>query len=260
MKEIKAIMKQFNEKAILEYHGVIDSTNIRAKALAKEGATCGSLIIADKQTQGKGRLGKVWNSPKDASISMSMLLRPQIEPDKVSAITLVAGISISEAISHTTGLEAKIKWPNDIVINAKKVCGILTEMHTSQGQVGYVVVGVGVNVNIDHFDEQLPYATSLKLEAQRIFDREMIIQEYLKVFFKYYKVYIQEGFEKLREKYKANCINLNRQVIISSGKEKFEGLVKDIDKEGSLIILDGKGEERTVFTGEVSVRGLYGYV
>ena len=135
----------------IKYYSEIGSTNEEAKKLARDNAKEGTLVIADKQVSGKGRLGKVWDSPRGTGIWMSLILRPHIMPSEAGQLTLIAGLNMCEAIEKITGLKAEIKWPNDIIINSKKVCGILTEMSAELEQIKYVIVGIGVNVNNSHF-------------------------------------------------------------------------------------------------------------
>lgn len=260
MKGLEAVLKSFDTQAQIEYYDTIDSTNIRAKAWAKEGASTGCLVIAKEQTLGKGRLGKSWESPKDDGIWMSLIVRPDIVASKASLLTLITGLSLCETISCVTGLEAKIKWPNDIVVNEKKVCGILTEMQAETGYVKYVIIGIGINVNVEKFPKELPYATSLKLEGHTTYDKKAIIKKFLEIFYIYYNQYKAYGFSDMRKTYIKKCINMHKKVNISNAKQKFVAFVKDIDEEGALIVEDEQGTEHTIFTGEVSVRGLYGYV
>lgn len=246
---------------IVERHDKIDSTNIRAKEWAKSGAAEGCIVLADTQSAGKGRLGRTWLSPKGTGIWMSIVLRPHIRLQQIPQITLVAGMSMRKAISDITGLEAKIKWPNDIVVGEKKVCGILTEMAAKANQVEYVVVGIGVNVNNKSFDDTIPHATSLTLEGGCTYDREEIIKQFAQIFEEYYEVFLQTGnLSALMKEYKDHCINLDKQVRISNNQEDYIAYVEDVDSNGSLIIKRADGRCETIFTGEVSVRGLYGYV
>lgn len=245
----------------LEYYEEIDSTNIRAKAWAKEGAKEGSIVIADYQNAGKGRLGRVWLSPKATGIWMSLILRPMLLPIEIPQITLVAGLSMCKAIQNLTGLDAKIKWPNDIVVNKKKVCGILTEMSATEKEISYVVVGIGVNVNNQTFDSSIPYATSLAAEGKSYYQREQIIKRFAEIFEKQYELYTQDrSLKSILKEYKNNCITLNKEVRISNTHEEYTAYIEDINTDGSLIITRSDGRCETIFSGEVSVRGLYGYV
>ena len=172
--EIKSLMEtEWAGKEVL-YFDEIDSTNNRAKELGEKDGTHGTLLVADRQVAGKGRRGRVWESPKGISIYMTILLRPQLIPTKAPMLTLVMAQSVAEGIRDVTGMEVGIKWPNDIVMNKKKVCGILTEMSTEIDYINYVVIGVGINVNQKSFDEELKD----KAEYQAPILRELIVAKY----------------------------------------------------------------------------------
>lgn len=245
----------------LEYHETINSTNIRAKEWAKQGAKEGSLVIAEYQSAGKGRLGRTWLSPKGEGIWMSLILKPFLEISKIPQITLVAGLCMSQAIQKVTGLKTEIKWPNDIVVNNKKIAGILTELSASTNSINSVVVGIGVNVNNQVLDTSIPYATSLALEGNKVYEREEIIKEFLNLFEVNYEQYIKEkSIVFLLADYKERCVNLNKEVIILNNQQEYIGYVQNINDEGSLEVRKLDNTIETIFTGEVSVRGLYGYV
>lgn len=246
---------------IIEYYEEIDSTNTRAKEWAKEGAQAGSMVLAEMQNSGKGRLGRLWVSPSGVGIWMSIILRPDVMPVNVPQVTLVAGLSMCKAIRQVTGLEAQIKWPNDIVVASKKVCGILTEMSATMEKVNYVVVGVGVNVNTTEFDESIPYASSLAREGQKQYEREEIIKAFAEIFEEDCKLFEEDkSLKNILKEYKDYCITLNKEVRISNNQVDYIAYVEDISEDGSLIIKKQDGTYEKVFAGEVSVRGLYGYV
>ena len=259
LQKIKQSCSSFMGKEI-EFYEEIDSTNIRAKNWSQEGAQEGSLVIAEMQNAGRGRMGRHWSSPKGEGIWMSLIVRPHIDIEKISQITILAGLSMCASIREETGLNVGIKWPNDLVVNNKKICGILCEMvKTTEGPA--VIIGIGVNVNSKQFPDDLPYATSLYLASQKVFSRETIIEKFLSDFEKRYKVYIQTcSLVKFIEEYKNLCINLNNEVKIIEKQEEFMGVVKDIDEDGRLIIEKEDGHIRHILSGEVSVRGLYDYV
>ncbi|MGL6173480.1 MAG: biotin--[acetyl-CoA-carboxylase] ligase [Cellulosilyticaceae bacterium] len=257
-------IKNLNTKYMgkeLEYHKTIDSTNIRAKEWAKEGAKEGSLVIAEYQSAGKGRLGRTWLSPKGEGIWMSLILKPLLEISKIPQLTIVAGLCMSQAIENVTGLKVEIKWPNDIIINNKKIAGILTELSASSNNINSVVVGIGVNVNNQEIDSTIPYATSLTLEGNKVYEKEEIIKEFLDLFEVNYEQYIKEkSIAFLLEEYRMRCVNLNKEVKIISNKKEYIAYVQNINDEGSLEVRRLDGNIETIFTGEVSVRGLYGYI
>lgn len=255
------------------YHfETIDSTNKKAAELAREGAAHGTLITADAQKAGMGRRGRNWSSEKDAGIYMSMLLRPEIGADKASMITLVAALAVERVIAKVCEDVVKkeatvvtdlprIKWPNDIVLNKKKICGILTEMALNGTEIDYVIIGIGINVNNKDFPEEISdTASSLFLELGKEIDREMLITEVWKQFAVYYELFMQTGdLSLLREEYEAVLINKGKKVKVLDPLGEYVGIAKGITNTGELIV-DTEGNLRYVSGGEVSVRGIYGYV
>lgn len=243
------------------YYEETDSTNSRAKEWAKQGALDGSIVIADKQCAGRGRNGKVWTSPSGVGIWMSIILRPLLEAQELAPLTLITGLAMCEAIEEVTGVETKIKWPNDLVVKDKKLCGILCEMQATQKGVQHVIVGIGVNVNTEAFDVSLPYATSLYKVTGHQYNREQIIDAFCNVFEKYYRHYHDtKSFGDFKEKYEDKCITLNNKVKIIDNQQNYEAYAQHISEEGHLVILKEDGQTEEVYAGEVSVRGLYGYV
>ena len=258
---------------VKRYHyETINSTNKKAKALALEGAVHGTLVTADAQEAGVGRRGRSWSSEKEAGIYMSMLLRPSIQTQKASMLTLVAALATQRALVHLchgvmkdakeykTGQPA-IKWPNDIVLNKKKICGILTEMSLTGTEIDYVVIGIGINVNNKDFPEEISEtASSLFLELGKEMDRELLIKEVWKQFDVYYKQFLQTGdLSPLKDEYERVLINKEEKVKVLDPLGEYTGLAKGITNTGELIV-DTEGELRYVSGGEVSVRGIYGYV
>ncbi|MGN0297583.1 MAG: biotin--[acetyl-CoA-carboxylase] ligase [Lachnospiraceae bacterium] len=244
------------------YYREIDSTNEEAKRLAKREDAHGLLVSADIQTGGKGRMGRSWKSPLGTNIAMSLILKPNILTQRVSMLTLVAALSVSQAIDEVTGLKSQIKWPNDIVVNGKKVCGILTEMSADMDQIYYVIVGIGINVNLEEFPEEIvKTATSLKLETGRLISRSEVIAVCLKYMEKNYSKFLEhQSMKLLLEEYQERLVNVGNQVrVLAPGKE-YTGISQGIDEWGELLVEDEMGELHHVISGEVSVRGIYGYV
>lgn len=232
----------------------IGSTNEQAKTMHQEKE--GSVFICEVQNQGKGSRGRGWVSPRGTGIWLSVLLKPEIDISRVSQITLVAGL----ALCKTIGMGAKIKWPNDIVIGAKKVCGILTEMNAEPDMVNYVVCGIGVNVNTEKFDDEITHrATSMYMESGEKQGRNEIISRLLNNFEHYYKMFLKGGFKAIADEYKENCTTLGREVSVIFKSETVLGKAVGVDDNGSLVVETEKGKI-SVTSGEVSVRGIYGYV
>lgn len=245
----------------LIYLDTVDSTNAKVKQLAAEGYPNGTLVVADAQTAGRGRRGRVWESPAGNSIYMSLLLKPEIHPDNASMLTLVAALALAKAISETVKQPAYIKWPNDIVMNRKKVCGILTEMSLQSGGIEYIVVGVGINVHTEAFPEELSHmATSLFLETGAHCNRLELIMAVWEAFEYYYEIYLQtQDLSNLVNEYNVHLVNRNQMVRVLDPKEPFEGEAIGITAGGELIVDTMEGR-KYVSSGEVSVRGIYGYV
>ncbi len=240
---------------------VVDSTNTKAKQLAEEGCPAGALVVAERQEAGKGRRGRDWDSSAGSGIYMTLVLRPDIRPDNASMLTLVAALAVSTAIENRAGVSAGIKWPNDIVLNGKKVCGILTEMSAQSDYVNHIVVGIGINVHNEAFPEELAQtATSLWRETGMHCNRAALIGEVLWQFEHFYKIYLRtQDLSALAEEYNSRLVNLHRKVNVLDPEKPFEGIAAGITPRGELIVDTDEGS-RLVSAGEVSVRGIYGYV
>lgn len=246
----------------LVFHKETGSTNLDAKKLAEEGAPEGTLVVADQQNAGRGRRGRVWVSPAGESIYMTVLLRPECEPGKVSSVTLVMALAVMEAVRELTDEECGIKWPNDVVMNKKKVCGILTEMSMDMDAVHYVVIGTGINVNQNGFEAEISQtATSLALEIGSIQNRNQLVARIMYFFEQNYTIYKETyDMEGLVDKYNHFLINRGKEVKVLDPKGEYEGVALGIDNKGQLLVKKRDGEVVEVYAGEVSVRGIYGYV
>ncbi|MBO5060750.1 MAG: biotin--[acetyl-CoA-carboxylase] ligase [Clostridia bacterium] len=234
------------------YFKSTESTNLEAKRAAN--VPDRSLFIADTQLGGRGRLGRKWSSPAGCGIWMSLYLKPKIAAASVSQLTLAAGLAVARAIPTS-----RIKWPNDVLMSNKKVCGILTEMSAEMDRVNYVVVGIGINVNNEVFGiDLIDKATSIYRETEKKTDREELLSKVLKEFFAIYDEFLKGGFASFRDEYKKLSATLSKEVIIIKNGEEQLARAVDINENGELIVeIDGKRE--IVNSGEVSVRGLLGY-
>lgn len=244
------------------YYDETDSTNNRAKEAGNNKEPHGTLFVADMQMAGKGRRGRVWKSPSGSSIYMTILLYPDIPPVKAPQLTLIMAIAVAEGIREITGLETKIKWPNDIVVNGKKICGILTEMSTEIDYINHVVIGIGINVNMESFPEDIAKtATSLRIEAGKEFRRFELIAAIMEHFEKAYEAVCEAGSLKpIMEDYNRLLVNCGRRVRVLEPEHEYDALALGIDKTGELQVECEDGSRKSVFAGEVSVRGIYGYV
>ena len=243
------------------YYELIDSTNDKAKELSWEQQ--GTVMVAEEQNNGKGRLGRQWISPRGKGIWMSVLLKPEVDPMKVSKLTLVAAAAIHKAFGNM-GISSSIKWPNDIIINNKKVCGILTEMNCELNLINYVVLGIGINVNFEKEDipaDLLDRATSLKIELDKDISRQKLFANILNEFEVLYKDFIENhNGEKTINICRENSILIGKEVQIIRGNDIKIGKAIDINIDGELVIEYENGEIENIYSGEVSIRGLYGYI
>lgn len=251
----------------LYYVDSTGSTNTDAKRFAEEGDPHGTTVVADMQTAGKGRRGRKWQSPSGINNYFTILLKPDFAPDKASMLTLVMALSVAEAIEEVTELKAEIKWPNDIVVNKKKVVGMLTEMSTTpeMDEIQYVVVGVGVNVNmgsIEEFpDEIRETATSLRIESGKQINRAVLVEHILERFEQNYEKFEQTlDLSGLLDAYQSHLVNVDAQVRVLDPAGEYTGISHGINTTGELIVEKEDGSIVNVYAGEVSVRGLYGYV
>lgn len=243
------------------YMPVMDSTNTQAKRMGEEGAEHGTLVVTECQTAGRGRRGRTWESPK-GNVYFTVLLRPDVEVSRASMITLVSALALAKAIEQVTNLQVQIKWPNDVVANGKKLCGILTESSTDLEYINYLVVGIGVNMNQTEFPEEIAgKASSLLLELGHSVNRSEVLGAFLNQFEKYYEIFIEtENMSNLVDIYNEMLVNCGREVkIIEKDKESVLKAV-GIDENGGLLVEDKDGNIESIISGEVSVRGLYGYV
>ena len=244
------------------YFDRTDSTNIQARLAGEAGAPHGTLAVAEIQDGGRGRRGRNWISPAGVGIWMSLLLRPGISPISASTLTLVMALAAQKGIKEATGIESQIKWPNDLVLNKKKICGILTEMGTEFMEIRYVVMGTGINVNQEDFPEEIrKTATSLYMETGKKYHRSRIIERILEALEEYYGIFVQtEDMSALLEEYNEKLVNRGQEVCVLDPKGEYRGLCRGITKTGGLLVELPDGTVTEVISGEVSVRGVYGYV
>ena len=270
------ILRQLNTKwaaCNIIYKEVTESTNNDAADLSRDGAENGTLVVADRQIKGRGSRGRSWETPPGSNIAMSLIIRPTAPADRISMLTLVMGLSIAEGIdlalsqSGYEGSCCRIKWPNDIVIGNRKVCGILTELHMyPDNRIRDVVIGVGINVNMTDFPEEIrDMAGSLLTETKKRVDRSLVVARCMECFEEnYFKYQMNYDLSLLKDQYESRLVNRDERVRVLDPKGEYEGLALGIDRFGALEIEvqgdDGGSRIRSINAGEVSVRGLYGYV
>ena len=246
----------------LMVYDVTDSTNTRLKLAGEQGAPHGSVAVANAQEAGKGRLGRHWETPKGSALAFSMLLRPQIQPENASMLTLVAALAVSRAIDEFAGIKTQIKWPNDIVYQGKKLCGILTEMSADMDQIHYVIVGIGINVQMTDFPKEIQNtATSLKLETRKTLLRNELLAKVLEEFEVLYEQFVSaESLKNLKAEYESRLANKDNRVNVLAPSGAWQGICLGIKEDGALLVQREDGKVEEVIAGEVSVRGIYGYV
>lgn len=244
------------------FYDEIDSTNTQAKRLAEDGAPSGTLVVSDCQVKGKGRRGRTWESPRASAIYMTLMLRPQILPERASMLTLVMGLSVVQAIRSVLHIETSIKWPNDVVLNRKKLVGILTEMNAQMDYIEYLVIGIGINANMGSFPQELQdKATSLQIELEHPVNRAELVAATMKCFEENYEIFEKtQDLSGLMEAYHAVLANYNQPVRVLEPGNEYSGVARGINKKGELLVERDDGSVKTVYAGEVSVRGLYSYV
>lgn len=233
------------------------STNDVAIELARRGAEEGEVVIADRQLKGKGRIGRSWQSPSRSNLYASVILRPSIPPAVSPQITLTAGVAVAEALSEYCGGDVTLKWPNDVRIREKKVCGILTEMRLRGGEIDFVIVGIGININMrkDAFDEAFrDVSTSLREELGREVPRGDVAVSMLGCLDCWYGRFLAEGFHPIRERWLFRSGILGKDIRVQSGTRMQAGNVLGIDEEGALLLLDGDGRKIRILSGDVLLK------
>lgn len=239
------------------YLPTVDSTNQEVKRIASIHPN-GTIVIAEQQTAGKGRLGRVWSSPNGTGLWLSILLKPEIAPNQIAGITPVCGLGVCKAIRKYTGLNALIKWPNDVIIGNKKICGILTETSVEANKINYVVTGIGININTTEFDDDIKHkATSLSIETGSVINRENLFKEIMLTLEEYLDKYFSNPDGDISEEYAVLCATLGKEVTVSRGNSTFSGNAVAVEVTGDLAVELADGTVEKVSSGEVTVQGIY---
>jgi BirA family biotin operon repressor/biotin-[acetyl-CoA-carboxylase] ligase len=235
----------------------VGSTNDFAKELASYGAVEGTVVVAETQTAGRGRHGGEWVSPR-GGLYFSVVIRPEPRSAEAVGLVFVSGLAVAEVLSELCGLKVETKWPNDVLVNGKKVCGILSEMNTTGEKVNYAVVGVGLNANIDvesEFPERLKaVATSLEKELHRRIRLEDLFRALLERLDCVYEQFLKEGFSPVLRRWERFAGFLDCRVEVTSGTEKCVGLALDVEADGSLVVRLNDGTVKRFLVGDVSLR------
>ena len=256
--EIKAGLKTRIMGREVAYHKETTSTQEIAKALASQGVAEGTIVVAETQSGGRGRVGRQWSSPQ-GGVYFSMILRPDMKPSEALRLPLVAGVAVAQAIKRNTKLAPKLKWPNDIMLQDRKVGGILTEMSAEIDRLDWVIIGIGLNVNTSHesYPEEVQgVATSLMELGGKIIPRVKLLQDILFEFESLYDDLVKSGFEPIRARWKALSNTICANVVVSMPTEKVTGIAVDIDLDGALILKKGDGSLEKILAGVVSLRKL----
>ena len=232
----------------------VDSTNLVALRLGHDGEPHGALVIAEEQLAGRGQAGRAWHSEKSSGIYVTVLLRPEISPMHAPLITLMTGVAVHAAIAEQSGLKADIRWPNDVLLGGKKVCGILTEMHAEPGRVHFVVVGIGLNVNNESLPKELAaVATSLRIEAGRAVSRIELLAKLLRHLERDYNRFVREGAGPLLRRFaEVSSYAEGRRVHIANGRESFTGTTAGLEANGMLRVQRDDGPIEAVISGRVT--------
>jgi len=264
----RALHTRWAGQGTIFYAPEMDSTNTRLKAEARGGAPHGSLALCEMQTAGRGRLDRSWETPRGEALTHSLLLRPTLPVDQAQLCTLAAALAMTRAIRECCpGLCPGIKWPNDVVIGSRKCVGVLSEMSATAAGIEFVITGVGLNVNQLSFPDTLSdKATSLLMELRRQdpdhppLSRQALLCAYLQHMEQVMEAVEKQGFAGIREEYAACSVTIGRRVQVLSPAETFVGLAMQVDDTGALLVEAEQGQLRQVLCGDVSVRGLMGYV
>ena len=250
-------------KQQLYHFPTIDSTNDQLRILARQGAPHGTVLIADHQTGGHGRRGRSFHSPEGMGIYLSILLRPDCQPTELMHLTCAAAVAMCDAIENAAGFRPSIKWTNDLVFQKQKLGGILTELgFSSKGTLDFCIIGIGVNCcqqSGDFPPEIRSIASSLSMAAGRDIDRSTVTAAMLEALWNMDSLLLTQK-ESLLCQYRADCITLGQEISLVRGEEIRHGKALDIDDAGALMVSFPDGSTEAVNSGEVSVRGMYGYI
>lgn len=234
----------------------VKSTNDAAMEMGAKGEDEGLVVVAESQQHGRGRLGRTWFSPKGVNLHVSFLLRPEIAPVNAPVLTMMASLATAEAISKTTGLEARIKWPNDILVNQKKISGILTEMNSEEERVKYVVIGIGINVNMKYEDfpknPRIPL-TSVTEATGRKADRSGLLCSLIETMDSKYEELKDKGLMSIIMKWRGLCDTLGKRVKVTSPGIVITGIAEDVTQEGGLVIRISEDAVKIIYSGDVTV-------
>jgi BirA family biotin operon repressor/biotin-[acetyl-CoA-carboxylase] ligase len=255
--EIKPLLKTKWMGRTIHHFQTLDSTNSKAYQLALNGAKEGEVVISESQKKGRGRLGRQWFSPPFLNLYLSVILRPNISPHQASLITLMAAVAMADAIQKFSGLLPLIKWPNDILLRDRKAAGLLNEIHSEMDRIHFVILGIGVNLNMDEkmFSKEIrAIATSLKIEMGQKVSRKAFLQFFLQELEKWYSIFLEEGGAVILKAWRDRAHIKGRQVKVTSFGETVEGIAIDVDSDGALILETEDGKQKRVVAGDIEYK------
>lgn len=233
------------------------STQEEAKRLAEGGALEGTIVFAEEQTGGRGRMGRQWFSPHGKGIWMSVVLRPKLPLMLTPQLTLLAGVAVCKAIRQVTGVEAGIKWPNDLLAGDRKICGILLESSLSEGELHYCIAGIGISANMtedDYPDFLREVATSLRIQRRGVpVDRSRLAGAVIAELETQYNIYLEQGFKPIKELWESMSVTLGRQIAFTTPQGRKEGIAVGLDENGGLLLESDAGEISSVLSGEIEL-------
>ncbi|MCF6408209.1 biotin--[acetyl-CoA-carboxylase] ligase [Pseudalkalibacillus salsuginis] len=238
----------------IHYEESVSSTQEIAHRHALNNAPEGTIVIADEQTSGRGRLGRSWHSPKGSGVWMSVILRPNIPPQKAPQLTLLAAVSVVQGVQQVTGEDAQIKWPNDILIDGKKVVGILTELQAEADRVNSVIIGIGINVNTAAFPDEISnIATSLKIASGTEIERAHLVRSILEKMEKLYTLYLEHGFSPIKLLWEGSAASLGKRIRVRTIAGELYGKAQGITEEGVLLVEDDLGTVHRVYSADIEL-------
>jgi BirA family transcriptional regulator, biotin operon repressor / biotin---[acetyl-CoA-carboxylase] ligase len=241
----------------IHYFHSTDSTNSTAYQLAVEGAGEGEAVIAEAQGKGRGRLGRQWVSPPFSNLYLSVILRPKLPPHRASLITFMAAVAVADAIEKYCGLTPRIKWPNDLLLKERKVAGLLNEIHSETDRIHFVILGMGVNLNMDEEslpEELRPRATSLKKETGRSVSRKDFVCSLFRELEQWYELFLEEGGAPVLRAWRARARIEGKKVRVTSFGEVLTGQAVDVDSDGALILRTKQGERKRIVAGDIEYK------
>jgi BirA family biotin operon repressor/biotin-[acetyl-CoA-carboxylase] ligase len=255
--EVKPILRTKWMGKKIHYFHTIDSTNSMAYQLALKGAREGEVVIAESQKKGRGRLGRHWFSPPSLNLYLSVILRPKIPPHQASLITLMAAVATADAIQKFSGLLPLIKWPNDILLRNRKVAGLLNEIHSEMDRIHFVILGIGVNLNMDEkmFSKEIrAVATSLKKEMGQTISRKAFLQSLLQELEEGYAIFLKEGGTAVLKAWRERAQIKGRKIKVTSFGETLVGIAVDVDSDGALILKTEDGSQKRIVAGDIEYK------